>query len=447
MSSSSPWGPRKKIRIDDGIAQTRSGAPGAATSRGEAVVPQKAGAGPLRHPAPRISCLPCFEGVLGDGKDNGYRTIFRDRRSQEESSRAQANELRALVQEQLLAGRQEGGSWMGDTCRAILDTENTSPIMARELLQVGSACIRSAAARFVHAGVGAQACAAGAGVEGSTRQGAEARARRVCVHSLEMVKVLLEATNVVACKTDWDDVLSEDVRGAAGGVGSRACAARDGTGDSSRTCVRAQKRKRGRPPKNEASDVKCVGVDKRQGKVLPGTDSRAWQKLVRGAMAVKLIIQVAAHERERVLAHRPAGAGFASGLPLEAGQHCLCAGLLERSADCVGGLQYTAQKEFKEVVSHILFAAQRLADVVELGGSGVMPGQAHSVAAAQAEAWLGLVKELLQELFSVRSVDQLVLQTRLTMQRRGGKSSPGTPGRESVLKYIPPRHVYPPVAQ
>jgi hypothetical protein len=109
-------------------------------------------------------------------------------------------------------------------------------------------------------------------------------------------------------------------------------------------------------------------------------------------MVVKLVVEVAAHERQR--------------LPqIEAGQHCLCAGLLERSAaDCSRGLQYTAASEFSKLARHLLFVAQHLSNAIETGGVGKARGVARTVSVAHAGSMLALVKTLLQELFSVSSI-------------------------------------------
>ena len=256
------------------------------------------------------------------------------------------------MQEQLLAGREPGAAWISDTCKAILDTTNTSDTMARELLQVGSACLRAAAAREVeHAGV--------AGTEAGSVKEQES-----------LMKVVVEATHLLASK------------GVGCGSGSKG--------------ERTPARKRGRPPKREGMQprtkgrpLECKAPDAEKGE---GVGCDGEEKLLRCAMVVKLVVEVAAHERQR--------------LPqIEAGQHCLCAGLLERStADCSRGLQYTAASEFSKLARHLLFVAQHLSNAIETGGVGKARGVARTVSVAHAGSMLALVKTLLQELFSVSSI-------------------------------------------
>ena len=87
-SSASFVPPRKKMRGELGDRDvgasgrgTDAGAgAGAVTGGGEAFSPaKKTPAKALHFPAPRARCLACFRGDMGNGKEDGYKTRFRDR--------------------------------------------------------------------------------------------------------------------------------------------------------------------------------------------------------------------------------------------------------------------------------------------------------------------------------------------------------------------------------
>jgi hypothetical protein len=136
------------------------------------------------------------------------------------------------------------------------------------------------------------------------------------------------------------------------------------------------------------------------------------QTLLRAALVVQIVVDVARHERQRVEegwraggggggeAAMGAGGGEAAAEQeatpdgtlacLAAGQHCLCAGSLEPQDDFFGGVSYPAAKGFKVLVGHLLFVAQFLTEVIEASGwEGLSQG-----AGAAADAEFGRVRQI-----------------------------------------------------